>query len=134
MITDDLKIPWPEALSLVVLQIPYVYKQIRRKEYAHMKNLLGGCCYTASEAVYHLSSDPLEPWWLRYGEQKHQTHWFLRVPETGQIVDPTASQFPRSQPYYEYSRRRPFLTKIPSKRARVILDRIESDLGKVYYR
>jgi hypothetical protein len=91
-----------------------------------MHNPLGGFCYAASEAIYHLSEDPLEPWWVRFGPKRDQTHWFLRRP-CGWVVDVTASQFSDHMLYgiYEASRRRAFGTPYPSRRACAILERID---------
>lgn len=107
-------------------QLPYLKDKIPSKGFRGSRNLHTGFCYAASEAIYHLSEDPLEPWWLRYGPAKHQTHWFLKLVEDGTLIDVTASQYNDTMLYdlYGRARRRAFLTKHPSKRAQMILDRI----------
>ena len=49
-------------------------------------------------------------------------HWFLMSPD-GEVVDPTAGQFSTPVPY-DQARGKGFLTKQPSKRARVVIGRI----------
>jgi hypothetical protein len=128
-IPRDQKLPWLQAVCVVLPQLPYLRKECLRKEYRNQRNLLAGFCYTASEAIYHLSEDEMQPWSLRFGPRDHQTHWFLKLAETGEIVDVTASQFGDMDAYamYEYATRRGFLTKAPSKRAKAVLDRIDRE-------
>lgn len=121
------KLPWFQAVCVILPQLPYLREECLRKEYRNQRNLLAGFCYTASEAVYHLSEDPLLPWCARYGPRSHQTHWYLTLAETGDIVDVTGSQFADMDAYalYDHGVRKGFLTKGPSKRARLVLDRID---------
>lgn len=120
------KLPWFEAVCVVMPQLPYVREECLRPQYKNLTNLTAGFCYTASEAIYHLSEDRMKPWCVRYGPLAHQTHWYLTVAETGKIVDVTASQFSDLDVYamYEFGVGKGFLTKGPSKRARAVLDRI----------
>jgi hypothetical protein len=67
VIAAEDKLPWFQAVCVVLPQLPYLMNECRRHPYKRQRNLLGGFCYAASEAIYHLSEDPLEPWWLRYG-------------------------------------------------------------------
>jgi hypothetical protein len=126
VIAAEDKLPWFQAVCVVLPQLPYLMNECRRHPYKRQRNLLGGFCYAASEAIYHLSEDPLEPWWLRYGPRQHQTHWFLKHAKTGEVIDVTASQFGDMDAYamYDFARRRAFGSKEPSKRAQYILDRI----------
>jgi hypothetical protein len=57
---------------------------------------------------------------------KHEgtSHWFLKH-KSGDVVDPTADQFKTPVPY-EKAKGRGFLTKEPSKRAKVLMSRMES--------
>lgn len=135
MVAAQDKLPWLEAVCLVVAQCPYVRQDCLRGSYRRpSRNPLAGMCYTASEAIYHLSEDPLVPYCVRYGRAQDATHWYLRHAETDQIIDVTASQFPAVDFYamYDKGRRRAFATKEPSKRARRILDRIDRE--HVYFR
>lgn len=126
------KLPWFDAVCVVLPQLPYVRELCVRKEYSS-SNLLAGLCYTASEAIYHLSDDPLKPYCVRWGSKPHQTHWYLKHRETGQRIDVTASQFPAVDfvNLYNHEVGKGFLTKGPSRRARLVLDRISRD---VYFR
>lgn len=126
MIAESDKLPWLAAVCVVLPQLPYFMYKVPRKGFRGAHNLHTGFCYAASEAIYHLSADPLEPWWLRYGPRQHQTHWFLRHAEDPDlIIDVTASQFSDVMLYdlYSRSRRRAFGSKEPSRRAQMILDK-----------
>jgi hypothetical protein len=82
---------------------------------------LSGHCYVASEAYYHLRGGKAAG--LHAVNLKHEgvSHWW--VEDNERIVDITAAQF-SSQVPYEKGRRRGFLTKKPSKRAQVVIDRV----------
>lgn len=80
-----------------------------------------GHCYAASEALYHLLGGKkagFKPMNMRVGGI---SHWFLKKGE--EILDPTAEQFDII-PDYESARGCGFLTKKPSKRARIIMSRV----------
>jgi hypothetical protein len=80
-----------------------------------------GHCYAASEALYHLLGGRdagLKPMNMKVG---NVSHWFLLKED--EIIDPTAAQFDML-PNYKLARGKGFLTKNPSKRARLIMDRI----------
>lgn len=126
-IPEQDKLPWFQAVCVVLPQLPYLRKECLRPQYRNNGNLLGGFCYTASEAIYHLSADLMLPWCVRYGKLSHQTHWYLTLAETGEVVDVTGSQFADMDAYaiYDHAVRKGFLTKQPSKRARLVLDRID---------
>lgn len=126
-IPESDKLPWLQAVCVVLPQLPYLRKECLRPQYRNTRNLLGGFCYTASEAIYHLSADPLLPWVVRYGPADHQTHWYLTHAETGEVIDVTGSQFSDMDTYalYDNGRRCGFLTKQPSKRAKAVLARID---------
>lgn len=125
MVAESDKLPWLEASFIIVAQLPYL-PDLRRKGYAHMANPLAGQCYAASEALFHLSEDPLKPQVVRYGNKAHETHWYLRHGVTDKVIDLTGSQFPDYNLYrlYDMGRGCGFMTKEPSKRAQAILDRI----------
>jgi hypothetical protein len=116
------KLPWFEAVCVVLPLLPYV-RHLTRPGYRNHPNPATGLCYVASEAIFHLSEDPLEPWWIRYGPRAHQTHWFLKHTETGQRIDVTGSQFGEMDAYamYTHERRRAFGTTYPSKRTQELL-------------
>lgn len=70
-------------------------------------NEFSGHCYAASEAVFHLLGGPNSDWvpqvlnherWPE-GLEPGQTHWYLRNRVTGEVMDPTAEQFPVKPAY-----------------------------------
>ena len=96
--------------------------ELRKKEFRGNPNKLAGHCYVASEVFYHLTGKKLTAMVMRL--DSGGTHWFLKDSH-GNIVDITASQF--SHPI-NYSKAKPigFLTKQPSKRAKILIKRINS--------
>lgn len=79
-----------------------------------------GHCYVACEVLWHALGAHVSG--LIPTQMRHEgaSHWFLRDPETGAIVDPTRDQFhvPPSAAEYARGRGRGFLTRAPSRRAR----------------
>jgi hypothetical protein len=88
-----------------------------------------GHCYVASEAAYHLLGGKeagLKPMNLKHeGVQ----HWFLLGPDG--VIDLTSDQFETPVPY-ESARGRGFLTKEPSKRAQIVIDRVKACIKKTH--
>lgn len=89
---------------------------------------LTGHCYIASEAYKQLASvmygDDVTVWFIRVGKSSFVNgvpHWFLK--HEGDIIDITAPQFRTPVPY-DQARRKGFLTKYPSKRAWIVIDRV----------
>lgn len=52
---------------------------------------------------------------------ENESHWFLIDRYLGVILDPTAKQF-KKLPNYSFARGRGFLTDLPSKRARKLME------------
>jgi len=84
-------------------------------EHAHP---LGGHCYVASEALWHLTGCVLHVYRAR--DPQGITHWWLQ--DGDKIIDPTAAQY--TTPPYEQGRRAGFLTKNPSRRARILMEKL----------
>lgn len=78
-------------------------------------------CYHAAEAVYHLAGGPRSGLVPVYGKLVDGTHWWLEDKITGEVVDPTACQLPAG--YVYQGRRAGFLTKEPSRRAKILIQR-----------
>ena len=82
-------------------------------------------CYEASEAIYHLVGGkeagykPASIW------HEGISHWYLVGPNN-EIVDVTVDQF-QEPPDYSEGCGRGFLTKKPSKKAAVILEKVAQD-------
>ena len=81
-----------------------------------------GHCYVASEALYHLLGGKQAGFTPMFVRHENQPHWFLRGPQ-GKIIDPTAAQF-RTRVPYERAVAKGFLTREPSRRARIVLERV----------
>jgi hypothetical protein len=82
---------------------------------------LAGFCYILSEAYFHLSggkNSGLKPCNIRH---EGASYWYL-VDKENNIIDLTASQFEKL-PNYDEGRGRGFLTKLPSKRAKILMER-----------
>ena len=81
-----------------------------------------GHCYVACEALYHLGLRE-RGWVPTHVRHEGQSHWFL-TNDDGEVVDPTAGQFSAPVPHRE-GRRCGFLTRWPSRRARVLIARVQ---------
>jgi hypothetical protein len=80
-------------------------------------------CYHAAEAVYHLAGGKRAGLVAARGPLRGGTHWWLET-DQGRVIDPTASQLPSGYPYHQGTRAG-FLTREPSERARVVMDRVK---------
>jgi len=92
-----------------------------KNEYKNLdgKNKYTGHCYVASETYYHLSNEELSVYHIKH---EGSTHWFLKN-DKSEIIDLTASQFKTNVPY-DRAKRGFFLTKKPSKRCQILIDRV----------
>ena len=97
--------------------------ELRNPPYRGNENPMTGHCYVACEVLYHKLGGKEEGWKPMTIRHEGGPHWFLQH-EDGTILDPTADQFQSPVPYEE-GRGCGFLTKQPSKRAQVVLDRLE---------
>ncbi len=101
------------------------------------ENPLFGHCYVASEALYYLirslsfNDHLLEYKPCRGRDSDNITHWWLQDNE-GKILDPTAEQYTSQGkvPPYQKGRRGPFLTRIPSKRTLIVIERVKKKLDR----
>jgi len=80
-----------------------------------------GACYIASEALYHLLKENYQLTIKRY-KIDQITHWWLEC--NGAIIDPTKEQFDFDYPYC-FGKKCNFLTKEPSKRCKILLERMK---------
>lgn len=63
-----------------------------------------GHCYAASEALYYLIGKKTSGFIPHVLKIENRTHWFLKNKTTGEILDPTATQFPNG---IDYSKGKP---------------------------
>lgn len=110
VLTDDLLTPY--------------WKDIIKKEDNHPT---AGHCYAASEALYHLIDGQKSRYTPHVGRTEDGTHWWLQN-KRNKILDPTIEQFYYKEklPPYNNGRGTGFLTKSPSKRAQIIINRVNS--------
>jgi hypothetical protein len=118
------------TVSVIELVQAHLSSDLLKLEYKNNNNQdnpLYGHCYVASEAVYHLlGSEKVVPCYGRHKEGG--THWWLVDRKTNEIIDPTADQYycVGKRPPYDGGVRSGFLTKKPSKRAQIVLNRIRA--------
>lgn len=92
------------------------------------RHLTTGHCYAASEAAFHLLGGG-EHWMSCCGrDEDGGTHWWLKNKASGEVLDLTSAQFTHFGKIPPYANGRPvgFLTKLPSKRAVVIIERLKA--------
>ena len=103
-----------------------VSDDLRRAPWRGAPDPVAGHCYVVSEAFHHLADGMgLQHWKPMQIRHEGVSHWFLKHGETGEIVDLTAEQFSSPVPYTE-ARGKGFLTRMPSKRCRVMVSRLNS--------
>jgi hypothetical protein len=87
-----------------------------------MKSAKRGNCYVTSEALYHLLGGKASGWTPMRIQCPGDTHWFLKHKGSGLILDATATQFEgKFMLDYASARGSGFLTRKPSKRARMLM-------------
>ncbi len=104
---------------------------IRPKYRGHDNNPMYGHCYVASEALFHMLGGWGSPYQaVRGKDETGDVHWWLEHKITGHRYDVTADQFYSigRKPPYANGRAGPFLTKQPSKRAQIVLERVKAAL------
>lgn len=94
-----------------------------------LKPGFSGHCYVASEAYYHLmggKASGLIPYSMKINGI---VHWFLKD-SIGLVIDLTANQFQFNINYsHKSARGRGFLTKQPSKRAKILINRVRNKMN-----
>lgn len=111
-----------ELRSLVQRVRSSLTADLRSPEFKGWPGRIGGNCYVASEAVYHMMGPRERKRWSP-ANMKHRgiSHWFL-LREDGAICDPTGDKMP-GRLEYDKAKRLGFLTTGPSARARELIDR-----------
>ena len=96
--------------------------EMRKPKYQGSPNPYRGHCYVASEAFYHLAGGKAAGWKPVRLNLGGDVHWWL-LDADNQRVDLTSEQFDFAVPY-EQGIGGGFLTREPSERAQVIIDRV----------
>lgn len=84
-----------------------------------------GPCYPAAEAIYHMMCGKYAGLTPMRIVHEGIPHWYLRWEANGSImyIDPTSTQFSTPVPY-EKGRGCGFMTKQPSRRARLLMKEV----------
>jgi hypothetical protein len=94
---------------------------------------LEGHCYIGAEALYHLiDKENYDVYYAVYNDEGGRaTHWWLQNKNTGEILDPTKEQYTHFdlKPPYMLKRRGMFLTKQPSARAKIVVDKVNEHIN-----
>lgn len=115
------------------LLIKYVQRSLSddllNSKWKQQKNYhrLSGHCYIAAESLWHLIGASKSGYFPKVISKDDWTHWYLENGR-GQKLDPTKEQFLNEQIPYEKGRKCGFLTKFPSKRAKIVIDRVNKIL------
>jgi hypothetical protein len=101
-----------------------------KKEY-HSENAINpmfGHCYVATEALYYLLNDPARYGPARGRDERDIVHWWLVDLYENRIWDATKDQYLSvgKVPPYQNGKRSGFLTNFPSKRCKIVLNRLTS--------
>ena len=104
-----------------LLEALEVSDDLRREPWRGSDCPVAGHCYVASEAAFHLLGGKAAGYTPCFVRHEGAPHWYLIDP-SGQVLDITAEQFATPVPY-DSGTRKGFLTKVPSKRAAVLIER-----------
>lgn len=90
-----------------------------------IRNPTKNFCYVASEALYHLKAKELGYFPVRARDTLGKVHWWLENKEYD-ILDITWQQYQLENlfPPYRDGKRGGFLTKNPSKRCKILMERV----------
>ena len=112
-----------KANNIAALIAESLTDDLRRLPWRGSPNPLAGHCYVASEAAWHLLGAASSGWRPTFIRHQGVSHWYLTSKDSGEIMDITASQFDEL-PDYSKGIGKGFLTKVPSKRAAVLIKKI----------
>lgn len=114
---------------LIELVLSSLTDDLLKNKYKSNNQNYSGHCYVATEAIYYLLDDDDKKYYIpSILKINNITHWFLKNRITGDIIDPTKKQFDFIIDYTK-SRNSSFLTKKPSKRTLILLNRIYEKIG-----
>ena len=121
----------PNSLDVIDTIIDCLSPDLLKPEYINKNkiNPLHGHCYVATEAFYHFMAEEekkeFSPAIIKVG---NITHWFLINDDNDQVIDLTSQQF-NFKLDYSKSRKCGFLTKKPSKRCLILINRVYEKSG-----
>lgn len=111
--------------EIVALIKNYLSDDLRKKKYQGNPNRFVGHCYVGSEAFYYIrNSKAYVPSYVKF---ENDVHWFI-TKNDGTIIDTTIEQFDGKIPPYHLKKNCGFLTKKPSKRTRILIQRINDEI------
>lgn len=116
-----------DDLVTEITSVCFNSNDLRQKRYQNHPNKLRGHCYVASEALYHLlggKKSGFIPHVIKISDD--ESHWFLKHVSERMILDPTSTQFQGGFIKYHQSVGKGFLTKQPSKRAKILMERVKN--------
>ena len=101
-----------------------------KKEYRELNknNTMYGHCYVATETLYHILNDKnFKPFYAK--DENGINHWWLQN-SLGKILDVTKEQYLtiNKKPQYSKGKKCAFLTKQPSKRSKILINRLYENL------
>lgn len=101
-----------------------------KKQYRVLaRNKFTGHCYVASEALFHMLGGRDSDYVPETVKHERSQHWYLRNKKTRRVIDLTKRQFVEPVPY-EKGRGCGFLTRQPSKRAQILIERAKQKLAQ----
>jgi hypothetical protein len=92
------------------------------KKFRNGNHPLSGHCYVSSEVFFVLMGGKEAGYKSFFIRHEGQPHWFIKN-ATGKVIDITADQFSTKIDYTK-GIGKGFLTKLPSKRAQVLMERV----------
>ena len=92
---------------------------LRKPNWRNNQNKMAGHSYVAAEAAFYLIGKNYKLCSMRH---ENRMHWYLLNKEDV-VIDPTVGQF-KNKPDYSQGVFCDFFTKVPSKNAAVVIDRV----------
>jgi hypothetical protein len=131
LVDGEMRQPWADFLiwqAQQALTLDLLKPEWREKAVGQHKTF--GHCYTVTEFLYHQwgRTRGYKPQVVRVPEMDNTTHWYLKHPKTGHIVDGTKEQFEFKgiRIPYENGKGCGLQTKDPSQRCQDLMRRIAS--------
>lgn len=111
-------------MKLIEIIQKHLTPDLLHKNWKSQKHPLQGHCYVATETLYYFIPNK-QDYKIMCAPCPGGSHWYLQDRKSGEILDCTKEQF--ENPPYELGKGKGFLTKEPSKRAKILIKRIKDD-------